>query len=245
MGNKRAQLTLFVIVAIIIVVGIAGYFIISNQTNLLERSAPAHIQPIQTNIENCLEESVEESLFLIGLQGGKTNVSSNYLETTNSKVLFAFKQTQKTFLTKQQLEQEISSYVKNKIGSCLSEIKTNYPTYEITTSEIKPTTKIEDKKVLISLSVPIIVSREDSSYKLDKDYKIEQKLRLGNLHILTTEIIEQLAEDSSSIDLTYLTEQEYNIFITDYSEGRFLYSFTDLNNTLVGEPYIWRFAVQI
>jgi hypothetical protein len=243
--NKKGQVTIFIIVGILLVFGIVAYFLISNHARILERPVPAHVEPIQTNLKSCFDESTEESLFLVGLQGGKINLTDNYLETQTSKVSYAIKDSQNIFLIKQELENEVEKYIFNKITSCIERIKTSYPNYNISSLEIRPSVKMEDEKTIIYLSSPLIITREDSSYKLDREFKSEQKLRVGELHRITSEIAEQLSQDNSSMDLTYLTEQDYDIFITDYSNGNFLYTFTDLNNTLVEESYIWRFAVKI
>ncbi len=77
-GAKKAQVTLFIILAILIVIGIGTYIFLSRQTtgiNLLSRAAMqanalAKSDAVKLYVETCLEEATKEAVLTIGRQGG-------------------------------------------------------------------------------------------------------------------------------------------------------------------------------
>jgi hypothetical protein len=244
MFKKRAQVTIFVIIAIVIVVGIVGFFLLQNKNSILNQAIPTNIQPVYNYLDSCFKNSFEESLFLVGLQGGYTSKLQNGLTTNLSKVAFAFYGNQINFLSEKELQKEIEDYLSLKVKNCLDNNSFD-ASYEISYSSIKPSVKTEDLKTTATLSAPLTIRKGETAYSLDRDYKIEQKIRLGQLYTITDAITQQLLNDSSSIDLTYLTSLDYQVNIIDYGNQQFLYTFTDLNNSLGGQPYLYQFAIKI
>jgi hypothetical protein len=78
MANKKAQLSIFIIVGIVVFLMITLVFVLAfsfyNSTlrkNIITSSTRKSItQQIETTIQDCLEISAEKSLFLVGIQGG-------------------------------------------------------------------------------------------------------------------------------------------------------------------------------
>jgi len=65
--NRRGQLTLFVILAIIIVVGILIYFFLNKP---LTQNVPVKFQPVYNYYLSCLEETTKQGISLLGEQAG-------------------------------------------------------------------------------------------------------------------------------------------------------------------------------
>ena len=86
---------------------------------------------------------------------------------------------------------------------------------------------------------------KDSSWNINTPYKTQQNIRLGNLYAITTNIVQQISENPDSIEVSYLTDLDYNVTIVSYPEEQYLYYLVDTKNTLGGNPYIYRFAVKI
>lgn len=68
MRNKSAQITIFVILAIIIVVGIGIYFAFKG--NLFKTSLPAELGPIYSYYLSCIEGEVSDGSLILGAQAG-------------------------------------------------------------------------------------------------------------------------------------------------------------------------------
>ena len=55
--NKRGQLTIFIIIAIVLVAGIGGFFLIRDK--IMITRIPANIEPAYKTFLTCLEENAE------------------------------------------------------------------------------------------------------------------------------------------------------------------------------------------
>jgi len=71
MSNKKAQVTIFIIIAIVIVVGVIIYFAIDKS---ISTNIPSELQPVYDYYLSCLEDTSRQGISLLGEQGG-------YIET--------------------------------------------------------------------------------------------------------------------------------------------------------------------
>jgi len=243
-SDKRCQVTIFVIIAIVIVCVVIGFFLLKNQNSALIPRVPASIQPVYTYLDGCFKDSFEESLLLVGLQGGYTVAPKNSLQTDLTNVAFLFTDNQSSLISKEDVQKQMENYLSISFKKCL-ENSSLASDYKITYSQISPSVKIEGLKTTASLSAPLTVVKGDSSYSLDKAHTAEQKIRLGELYAITEDIIKQLSNDSYAMDISYLTNLDYEVNIIDYTGGNLLYTFTDNSSILGGQPYLYRFAVKI
>jgi len=70
--NKKAQVTIFIIVAILIVAGIIGYFALRG--NFFGESIPQELRPAYDYYISCLESTARDGIHLLGEQGGYIEV---------------------------------------------------------------------------------------------------------------------------------------------------------------------------
>jgi len=66
--NKSGQLTIFIIIAIVIVAGVAGFFMY--RQGLFQGKLPASMEPIYTSFESCLEDDALTGVGVLGVQAG-------------------------------------------------------------------------------------------------------------------------------------------------------------------------------
>ncbi len=70
--NKKGQVTIFIIVAIVIVAGIIGYFFLRG--SFIGESVPQELRPAYDYYLSCLENTAQEGIHLLGEQGGYIEV---------------------------------------------------------------------------------------------------------------------------------------------------------------------------
>lgn len=71
-ASKRGQMTVFIILAIVIVVGIIGYFFIHSQG--VDGAIPAEFSPVYSYYEQCISQETASALDVAGTQGGYVSV---------------------------------------------------------------------------------------------------------------------------------------------------------------------------
>lgn len=88
--NKKAQVTVFIILGIVILAGAALYYLtkteviagkLSPQTELAVEEIPAEFTPVSLLMESCIEQTAEEGLAKIGERGGFIDLVKNGINT--------------------------------------------------------------------------------------------------------------------------------------------------------------------
>src|SRR3989344_4585573 len=132
MKSKRAQLTIFVIVAIIIVAGIAGYFVLKSGT--FSTQIPQEFDPVYQAYLSCIKTDVEIGTKLLGTQGGYINLpnfeaGSTYSPFSSQLAFFGFGIPYWYYIsangiakeqvpTLKEMENQLETYLNEKIIEC-------------------------------------------------------------------------------------------------------------------------------
>ena len=90
MGDKRGQIAIFVIIAIVVVGAVGVYFFIAKPGNLkIAEGKPD--SPIYSYAEECIESAIYDSVEIFGLQQGYFDVpESNSLDTDFYRVAYYY-----------------------------------------------------------------------------------------------------------------------------------------------------------
>ncbi len=164
--KKRGQLTLFVIIAIIVVTSIISYFIFSNQspkdlnTNFLNgKNLNTNLNTVRTNIFDCIDITTEEAILIVSLQGGYYEKPEKYNEQQFGFFPYYYYEGEYYMPTQEKIEKTISNYIDTNLLECIN-VK-NFP-LEIKLSPIKTTTKIQDKEVIFQLDTTLTISQNET-----------------------------------------------------------------------------------
>ena len=68
MGKKRGQLTIFIIIAIIFIGAVIGFFMFKE--SFVPKQIPASIEPVYTTFLSCLEENTKVGIDVLESQAG-------------------------------------------------------------------------------------------------------------------------------------------------------------------------------
>jgi len=163
-SSNRGQLTLFIIIALLIISVILIYFYAVK---------PGTIMPSSTRntFEGCMYDVVDESIEQLGKQGGFANPEFYYMYQGEKVGYVCYTDeyykpcvVQKPFL-KQHFERELVKSARDKIYSCydnyLSELEAKG--YSVTGEERELNISILPEKILIELNAPVTMTRGGSS----------------------------------------------------------------------------------
>jgi len=166
MLNKRAQVTLFVIIAIAIVAGVLLLVSLKPELNHLTKEP----EP-SSYIEKCMRDSASEALDLLSTQGG-TLKPTGYALYNNEKVSYLCytsdyysRCVNQQPMLKYSVESEITDYVKPKVQQCLRNLKQQYEKrgYSVDVGVMQLKTTLQPKKVVVDLNMPLTVKKEDTA----------------------------------------------------------------------------------
>jgi hypothetical protein len=128
-NNRKAQVTIFIILAILIVLGFLIYFLVypkvKTSSNPYEDNPPAYI-------ENCIKEDLENLTRTLSLQGGSLNPTaySFYNNTKIQYVCYTEEYYRPCVIQKPLLDNDIKKIIedsiKSKVNECFNNLKNIY-----------------------------------------------------------------------------------------------------------------------
>ncbi len=167
-GDKRGQLTLFIILGLLIV-SIIFVFFFYIQPNFSFSSG-------ELQVETCVKKVISDEVTKLALTGGIVNPDFKYLYLGENITMMCYTEeyykpcvVQHPFLTKT-FEESLTTATKEKIENCykksVDELRSNG--YEVIQGTIKTTIKIEPSQISVSIDSPTVISSIDASRTLNK-----------------------------------------------------------------------------
>jgi hypothetical protein len=240
MLNKRGQVAIWVIVALVIVIG--GLLFVFFRGNLdLVSTLTGEFSP-NTFLENCLEPEVRKNVEVLSKQGGSFNVEGGilydgrdikYLCYTNQN--YELCKVQQPLL-KKHFEDELDRVVNPIAVGCFSELKSEYERrgYSVEGGSVEPETVITSGSIRVGFASPLTVSKE------------EERRAFGSFEvIIDSEMYDLLSIATSIIDFeSSLGDSETGLYIQYYpdltidkrklSDGTTIYN---VGNVVTGEEF--------
>jgi len=192
---KRGQVTIFIILAIILVAGIAAYFILRSTSPSSQANVPSEFQPAYNQFVSCIEDSAKTGINVLESQGGYI-----YLPAFEPGSLYQPFSSQLNFLGnpipywyyisgnnigKEQvpnetfMENQLAQFIDNKIRYC--DFGSYSSEFEIQEGNPQARVTINPSTVDINLDMGLTFSKGNQSFFL-KSHKVELNSELGNLY---------------------------------------------------------------
>jgi hypothetical protein len=193
-SNKKAQLTLFIIIAIVIVIAIVLFFTLRG--GFQGDSIPQNMRPVYDSYLGCLEGITEDGVYLLGQQGGYIEVPdfvpgssyrpfSSQLEFMGHPVVYWMYVSGNNIIkeqipTKADMEEELETYIKDRLDQC------KFADYEVQgygvfIEEGNVDVKIKDSSVQLTAENPITLYFGNDTIRVNK-HKVELDVRLGKIY---------------------------------------------------------------
>ena len=205
--NKRGQIAIFVIVALVIVGAVIVIFAYPQLSTLI---APKEINP-EDYLRTCIEPNVKSAVDLLAKQGGEENPVGfiNYLDV-NVKYLCYTSEYYKTCTVQQPLlitrfGKEASRMLTTKANQCARNLITEYEKrgYSVSSSTITSNISIVSGKIKIEFSAPMTITREDYSKTFDR-FDASTSSEMYNLLSIATSILDYETTYGDSATELYL-----------------------------------------
>lgn len=223
--NKKGQLTIFIIVGVIIVVGV-GVFFLFRQGLIPNLGGSKEINP-NSFLKSCLEEKVEEGVNILEHQGGSISplLSKKFRfdeddRFWNITYLCYTQQFYESCVNQEpilirHLENEMNEYIHEEVTSCLDALENSLlkQSYEVTTDYRDIGVDFVSKKMRLNIDGEIVLSKNDEESKI-KNLKLEFPTIIYDLAIVAQEIVAQESRNCYFSHTGYmLMHPEYGIDI--------------------------------
>jgi len=200
MVDKRGQVTVFIIIAIVLVVAVALFFMFKG--SLITQKIPSTLEPVYNNFLYCLEEDSKVGISLLGAQAGYIELPefepgssyapfSSQLDFLGNPVPYWYyvsgNNIQKEQVpSKKDMEDQLGAFIESKIYDCDYGVFYDQG-FEIDQGEVDADVSIEDKKVKIKLSFPLGISKSEDSVSVNS-HELDVKSNFGGLYASAREI---------------------------------------------------------
>ncbi|MFH1823487.1 MAG: hypothetical protein ABH817_02115 [archaeon] len=237
--QKRGQVTIFIIIAIAIVIIGLTLFIFREQIFGFGQESK-DIKEIRVYIEDCLEVTLEEALVFIGMQGGFAEPTS-YIETEIGPIVYWKHYGRDLTPSLEDIGKNISQYINYVLPLCTNGFTFfRQQGYEFTEEEVITQTSINSKGISVKVTYPISIVKEDSSFKI-KDFSVSVNVRLVDIYNSAKRV---LALHGETLDFTGIIEEEFDFSILQYSNADYIYVITDNSSIILNSPYTFMFAAR-
>lgn len=250
--NRKAQLTLFVILGLVIVIvlGLLLFFKGEAFKSLWEKETQKgiaihpQVQNINSFVRECIKTTGDEALYLIGQQGGYFRTPER---STEFGIPYYFIKDKSYMPSKEQIEKEISSYMEGGLFFCTKNF-IDFPGFDIDQGRVITKTEIGAAEVVLNVEYPLIITKDDTTFNL-KDFKnIKIPIRLGIIYGVADEMIKEQLKNKNNICLSCLInlgiEKDLYINVDDYGSDSVIFTIQDMNSQLYKKPYEFVFANQ-
>lgn len=231
--RKRGQVSIFVIIAIVIVVAaIAIYLAYPKITG-----ASASLS-VAEQIQNCLEDEIQEKAEQISLNGGSLNPKfySNYYSESKKYTVEYLCYTNEYYkqcimqqpLLKSHVEKEIRDAIGEKIGKCFSNLENDLKKkgYEVSLKKNDYNIEISSGEIKTTINYELTVSKESTNkydkFSVDVDSNLYRLLNVAN-KILLLEAEYGDNDVSNNMDANYWLKAEKR----KLTDGTKIYILTD------------------
>ena len=241
--SKRSQLTIFIIIAILIIAVVVLFFTFRGSLQIPGKPANLETAEIQNFVQECLDDSLEKVVFRIGENGGyyfPPKISTPFLD-----VPYYIKNNKNLMPQKEKIQEEISKYVSRDLVFCLGDFAL-FPEYEITKGKMVAETKIEQDRVLIDMNYPLTIIKGESKSKIE-NFNSEVPVRLGIVYNAVAEFVEQQIESKAEkicVDCILISFApqglKSNIFWEDNETSIFIVR--DFNSIVKDREFVFNFA---
>lgn len=188
--GKRGQAAIFIIVAVVIVVAIIGYFIIRSNVDLVSENP--EVSEVLEYYTQCIENEAEIAVSIAGTQGGRVYVSdffpgSEFAPFSNTLNFLGFPVpywyyisanwiVKESVPTRTEIENDIARYIEENLANCdFNEFYEREYSIQLDEPEVKVV--LRDASVDVNVNSALSVSRGDlTGKKSNYDIRIDSKL---------------------------------------------------------------------
>jgi hypothetical protein len=236
MESKRGQVTIFIVLAIIIVAAIILYFTLSNKTT---SAVSPETNEINNFVKDCIKRTGKDAVYHVSQNGGyflPTKIS------TTTGIPYYYYSGENLMLSKTEVQNQISLYMSNMLEYCIDDFK-DFPQFDINSGEVSSEVTIGNE-VVFNVKYPLSITRNEKTYLLENFEGINVAARLNIIYESIEEIIRnQLSSENICIScITNIAlENDLIIDMVGLEEATF-FTIQDNNSKINEVPLKWNFA---
>lgn len=246
--QKRAQITTFIILGIIVLAIVALFIYLTGETATIGArtriEVPADVAPVQVFVERCLETVGDKDVRENSMQGGYYSFEDEFgpphLVSPFYAVPVYYNGSVKMLPSKEEMEHQLSLSVSSKIGDCISNFE-SLKGYNVTTEgNVSVSTILNNNSVLFKMNYPLQIRERRLT-----DFVSEVPLRMGAFYSVASQLGNDNDGTKAGICLTCYSRAAFDNNIKfDYISNEDYYTVIMKDLTNENNPYYFMYAVK-
>lgn len=203
MAKKRAQVTIFIIIGIILLLSavFVGYLVYRQTAKPVEEAiiVPEDVKPVHEFITSCLYQTSKRGVGLMGQQGGfiyvpaiitNTYEASIHLDPNDVFVIpFWYFEGEDRTPSLDFMQKELQRYVYEHLNDCLADLESFRGQYEIVEKDdYFPSVNIAEEEVIVSMKWPLQLTTLERT-TLIEDYVVRLPVKLKQAHTVASKVM--------------------------------------------------------
>ncbi len=226
MRNKKAQVTIFIIMAVLLVFLIGIIFVLRNFVHPKLTTISAETEP-ELFIKSCIQDSFQNTLNKLEEQGGFLKQENKALGNI-SYLCYSIdgKCVNQHPLLLKEISKELEENLSNKINECFENLKESLQkkAYSVEINSRKMSVEINPNKISVNLNKTLVIKKADFVKNFDS-LKIEFKSSLYELISIAQDIVNSEARNCDFDFIEYMKyNQKYLITLKVLSDSTKIYS---------------------
>lgn len=248
--GKKAQVTIFIIIAIVLIgAGIIALFVTKgggfsrvDNEYFNQPSIKPQVDSITEAAKICIENTADDSLELIGLQGGYYKQPENAFEVKDIFVPYYYYEGSISMPTKNDVQKELASFVDSNLLSCFD--KLNFQNFNLEYKNPKTSVLINQNEVRFDVDMMLTIQREGKRTIVDmNNIPVKRTSALYDILDVAKYITDSQRVDDKLICVTCIANmaEEKNLYVDalDFKGNSVLFIISE--NYTSSEPYYFEF----
>jgi hypothetical protein len=194
--NKRGQLTIFILIAILIVTAVSSVFILRD--SLIFTKIPKNAEPIYNSFFYCLEETGDIATLVVLAQGGtyekgnlsKFNIYKLAKPISKNDSLKEIERNEGYGFTKENLGNSIEEFIKDSFNYCIDSVDFTRFDQEVVFDKFDINVDVKNKFIIMNLDFPIIVNKGNVSLYME-NFVYRKKIDMGTMEDVVNKIVDE------------------------------------------------------
>jgi len=233
--KNKGQVTVFVVIGVVIIVLIIGFFYFKSSDHNLEQINP-EIRPLYSFFGNCIEESEKKIIEDLGFTGG--------IYKEEKSLTWYFYKGESYIPNGKEIESNLSFALKKDLKKCFNGLLNNFKDFDIEGRESTVSTMIEDDKLIFNINYPLTITKDDKLFVLE-EFDNEIEVRFGIIYNAALRIIQDQIEHPNSLCMTcigkFAIENDLYIEIEYYDNSSLIFIIKDENSKINNRAYEFMF----
>tara|TARA_Y100000034_G_scaffold131523_1_gene192443 strand:+ start:1227 stop:1982 length:756 start_codon:yes stop_codon:yes gene_type:complete len=248
---KKAQLTIFIIIGIVIIGLTALFFVFKGST--ISNGIPANIEPFSNNFFSCFKDISKDGVYFVASHGGYFNPPA---ETSiiyfDEGFPYYYLESKKYVPSIRDIENELEEYISSNLKNCLDIENFMKDGFEVNNGGHEISVNINPENINVKLISSLAVTKGESTINM-RNSENNLNYDLIKLHKASGEIVESYSKKTGFVCLTCLEEistmnnvkiESLPVLDVSVFENDIIWFFITDKDDLSENKLTWRFVVE-